>query len=297
MASVNPKPGDHSVGASQHPIGPSLVVFTDLDGTLLDHQTYDWAPARPALRRLRALGCPVVPVTSKTLSEAADLLPRLQLWGPVIVEGGAGICLPQGSPGDPTGPRWRIRYRSPPYGAIRAGLGALRRGGGYAFTGFGDMAAVEVAQLTGLSLAGAIRARARLASEPILWRDSSARLAAFRRNLANRGLALERGGRFLHVAGLGADKGSAVRELVAHWLRTQGWNGTTVALGDSPNDMALLRAADIAVVVRNPAVAPIPLPGHRRTWRTREVGPAGWNEAIEQILATAMPVAGREEAP
>lgn len=32
--------------------GPPLLVFTDLDGTLLDHESYDWSPARPALNRL-----------------------------------------------------------------------------------------------------------------------------------------------------------------------------------------------------------------------------------------------------
>lgn len=29
------------------------LVFTDLDGTLLDHDTYSWEAARPALDRLK----------------------------------------------------------------------------------------------------------------------------------------------------------------------------------------------------------------------------------------------------
>ena len=32
-----------------------LVVFTDLDGCLLDERTYSFGPAREALERLRAL--------------------------------------------------------------------------------------------------------------------------------------------------------------------------------------------------------------------------------------------------
>ncbi|MFQ5696467.1 MAG: mannosyl-3-phosphoglycerate phosphatase, partial [Terriglobia bacterium] len=48
---------------------PRLIVFTDLDATLLDHQTYSWAAAEPALRRLRLLGIPLVFCTSKTRAE------------------------------------------------------------------------------------------------------------------------------------------------------------------------------------------------------------------------------------
>ena len=32
------------------------VIFTDLDGTLLDADTYSWAAATPALEALRASG-------------------------------------------------------------------------------------------------------------------------------------------------------------------------------------------------------------------------------------------------
>jgi ribonucleotide monophosphatase NagD (HAD superfamily) len=48
---------------------PSPLVFTDLDGTLLDHDTYDWTPARDALDRLTRAGIPVVFTSSKTAAE------------------------------------------------------------------------------------------------------------------------------------------------------------------------------------------------------------------------------------
>jgi mannosyl-3-phosphoglycerate phosphatase len=31
-----------------------IVVFTDLDGTLIDHDTYDFKEAKPALDQLRS---------------------------------------------------------------------------------------------------------------------------------------------------------------------------------------------------------------------------------------------------
>jgi mannosyl-3-phosphoglycerate phosphatase len=34
-------------------ITPKLVIFTDLDGTLLDRGTYSFGPAKPALHLIR----------------------------------------------------------------------------------------------------------------------------------------------------------------------------------------------------------------------------------------------------
>lgn len=72
------------------------MVFTDLDGTLLDHQTYSFAPAKPALAALRAARVPLVPCSSKSLAEMVELQQALELDGPLIVENGGGVFLPMG---------------------------------------------------------------------------------------------------------------------------------------------------------------------------------------------------------
>ena len=63
-----------------------LLVSTDFDGTLLDHYTYSWDAAKPALERLKALNVPVVINTSKTFSEVVQLQESLELAAPFIVE-------------------------------------------------------------------------------------------------------------------------------------------------------------------------------------------------------------------
>ena len=76
---------------------PELVVFSDLDGTLLDHETYGFEAARPALEALRARRIPLVLASSKTAAEIAPLRARLGFSGcPAIVENGAGV-LPGGA--------------------------------------------------------------------------------------------------------------------------------------------------------------------------------------------------------
>ena len=52
---------------------PRLIIFSDLDGTLLDHNNYDWSAAKPAMERLSASDIPVVLNSSKTISEIRAL--------------------------------------------------------------------------------------------------------------------------------------------------------------------------------------------------------------------------------
>ena len=74
------------------------VIYTDLDGSLLDHYTYEATAALPLLRQLEQLGTPVIPCTSKTAAELVPLCKTLQLSGPFIAENGALICVPTNWP-------------------------------------------------------------------------------------------------------------------------------------------------------------------------------------------------------
>lgn len=292
-----------ATGLARHPptLEPRLTLFTDLDGTLLDHHGYGWEAARPALARLRQGGHRVVLVTSKTLAETTPLQQALGLSGPVVAENGAVLALPAGDrtpPGDRGGGAWAVHRTGPPYPEVRACLEALRRRRGYRFQGFGDLSDAALATRTGLAPAEAAAARTRLASEPIAWEDAPALLGPFAAELGARGLRLVRGGRFHHVLGDEADKADAVCRLVA-WFEERGGCGTTVALGDAPNDGAMLAAADVAVVIPNPAGRPLTLNRGGSVLRPSRPGPAGWNQAVNQLLDALPPrqFAGRCPTP
>src|SRR5262245_16745201 len=71
-----------------------LLVFTDLDGCLLDEHTYSWERARPALEALRARGVPLLLCSSKTRSEMEALARELGLAWPYVVENGGAFVIP-----------------------------------------------------------------------------------------------------------------------------------------------------------------------------------------------------------
>ena len=72
------------------------LVFTDLDGSLLDHDTYSYTAALPMLERLSDGGIPVIFVSSKTRSEIVELRGELGNNNPFIVENGAAVFIPEG---------------------------------------------------------------------------------------------------------------------------------------------------------------------------------------------------------
>ncbi len=247
-----------------------LLVVTDLDGTLLDHDGYSFAPAGEALALLRQRRIPLVLCSSKTRPEMAALQAQLDIDAPFICENGAAIY---------TSGEDEPEALVPPRAAVLAVLHKLRAEEGFAFTGFADMSATEIAGCTGLTLEAAALAAARDFSEPLRWEDSESRLAAFHARLAEHDLRAQQGGRFLTVAGP-TDKGRALTRL----RRRYGGSATVIALGDSPNDLAMLAAADIAVIIKSKRSDALTPQGPARVIRSQQPGPAGWQEVMLPLL-------------
>ena len=247
-----------------------LVVFSDLDGTLLDHETYDWTPAQPAIRALAEIGAPLILASSKTATEITALQDSMGLAGlPAIVENGAGVI---GLADDDT--------KADEYGRLRALLDGLPQTLRQLFIGFGDMSLEQVIDATGLDPDAARAARDRAFSEPGLWQGTEAQKEALIAAISEHGLSARQGGRFLTLS-FGRTKADGMTKVMQHYDAAQ-----SIALGDAPNDVEMLEAADIGVVIANPAHTPLPpLAGEAdgKIIRTKVAGPAGWNRAILKL--------------
>jgi mannosyl-3-phosphoglycerate phosphatase len=265
-----------------------LVVFTDLDGTLLDHQTYAHEPAWPALKALRERGVPLVLCSSKCFEELLELQQALELGEPLIAENGGEVYLPAGhslarlaagSGWRIEGPGWLCQDLALPVAEVRRRLAPLRSR--FGLRGFGDLDDAEVAALTGLNPRQAALARRRRHDEPLVLADPSADAGAFVRAAAEAGLEVAQGGRFWHAFS-GGGKGRAVT-LLAGLFRRLDPGLITVALGDAPNDLSMLAVVDRPVLVARPdgGHAPLDLPG---LIRAPLPGPAGFNQAVLALL-------------
>ncbi|MCJ8239491.1 HAD-IIB family hydrolase [Peteryoungia algae] len=259
-----------------------MLVFTDLDGTLLDHGSYSFEAARPALDLLKARGIPVILASSKTEAEMRPIADAIGIAHPMIVENGAGVV---GLPSEAAG---TDDNSSSPYKHLRAILRDLPKELSACFEGFGDWDAEEVSRKTGLSHASAVLARQRRFSEPGLFSGTDGQKQAFLDFLDRRGFTAVQGGRFFTLMPK-TSKAERMAEVVAHYQSSLGTPVRTVALGDAPNDLAMLEAADCGIIIANPAHQPLPVTERERQGnilRSQQAGPEGWNIIIHQLVAT-----------
>jgi len=271
-----------------------LVIFTDLDGTLLDRDTYSYAEAASALELVRKRKVPLLLASSKTRAEMEFYRRRLQNEYPFIVENGAAAFIPTGyfgpaSPGLKRIGTYSVIETGLPYSTIREGLAQIRAKTGLSIRGFGDMSVEDVSGLSLLEHEQAELAMKREYAEPFVMGEprTPENLDFIRRAAEEVGLRFTVGEKFLHLSGL-HDKGRLVRELVALFKQLLGRKDLrllTAALGDGKNDIEMLAGCDFRFLIRKKNG----LPDEEVLKRVPKVtvceaGPSGWNRAVIELL-------------
>lgn len=265
------------------------LVFTDLDGTLLDHYTYSSDDAQEMIVALKFHDIPIIPNSSKTFAEILQIRQQLELQSPFIIENGAAIYIPinyfskQPLDTELKDGFWVKSFtQKKDYWLALLAQQALQFKD--CFKGFSQLDDQQLADLTGLSLEKAGLARMRQYGEPIDWLSCQQSKDKFIAHMTSLGANILQGGRFLHVGG-NADKGKAQQWLIDQFACEYPESIiSSIALGDSHNDNAMLENADIAVQIHSP-VHPFPsLQKKQNIYQSKQYGPAGWAECLHKII-------------
>lgn len=271
---------------------PFIVIFTDLDGTLLDHDTYEWNAANPALKRCKHFGIPIIPVSSKTRAEIEVFQQASGMSGPFISENGGGVYfpkenfpeMPEGAVSDENLWRWSLGL---PYDVLVHALKEIREDLGWVMRGFSDMTPEEISNYTGLDLKTARLAAIREYDEPfILVEPAQEDVSAIEEAAEERGLQITKGGRFYHIHGK-KDKGEAVKRVIL-WYKVSQPRLISIALGDSPIDFSMLEQVNHPVLIRSRTRYAGLKDRISGLTITEETGPKGWNSAVMDILDKIM---------
>ena len=283
-------------------INPSqIIIFTDLDGTLLDHTTYDHSLAQPALERTKEANIPVIPVTSKTWPEVQRIQEKIEAMQrmPAIVENGGGIIIPkefisivpEGVIENvrivDDGTNWVVEIARPIEEARKALSEASQ---GISIESFGDMAPEQFSKITGLSVENSVLALQRQFQEgfrlvnpptdPVELQSIKDKISL---SLKEKGFNLTFGGRFWQVTGE-ADKGKAVEGL-KKILGIKYGKIHTIGLGDASGDIPSLVHCDEGYIVANPhKIEEFDISLYPHITKIVQPGPSGWNQAINTSL-------------
>ena len=276
------------------------ILVTDLDASLLDG-SYSYASAMESLEALETCDIPVVWNSSKTLDEMIEMAKDWPLkHKPILVgENGATLAFPSDSEyvAEATESAWGDFLRADAVkggylclfdaevrGLILRTLQLLKQQNDFAFRGFSDFSDEALMELTGLSDKAVQLAKARQATEPILWEGSDEDYLRFVQIIKGYGFKTIRGGQFTHIMDTKFDKSIGMASVVSLFAKRYPesvWK--TIALGDSPNDAVMLEQADFAVVIPNKAKGTMTL--NRKDYILADgYASKGWNNSVLKFL-------------
>ncbi|MBI4746103.1 MAG: HAD-IIB family hydrolase [Deltaproteobacteria bacterium] len=290
-----------------------IIIFTDLDATLLHPKTYSFDEARPALKQIREKGIPLVLCSSKTRAEIEVYRKRLDNEHPFVSENGGGIFIPEGyfqsitlTPSLSQGEREKNLNPRPlgeggrrpgeggeggwkqgeggecetiaigaPYWELRSAFLKLKQELNAKVIGFGDMTAREIAALSGLTEEEATLAKERDFGEPFIFEGETD--DRFLKTIEERGLQWTQG-RFFHIMGEN-DKGKAVK-ILKHLYGKAFGEVITIGLGDGFNDLPFLKEVDYPVLIPREDGKYDPRVELPNLIKAKGIGPSGWNEEV-----------------
>lgn len=272
------------------------VIFTDLDGTLLDFNDYSYSTVSPILPKLEEREIPVIFCSSKTKAEQEYYRSALDNQHPFITENGSAILIPVNCFSNKLISQINSKYYvekkedywiiqlGEDYATVRKGIEKARNQVGIKLWGYGDLSLDEIQGLTHLDAEFAQRAANRDYSETLLKGDKEGKpFEDFVTLLQQRGLTCVSGGKFHTVMGANSDKGRAVEVLTTLYKQSFG-EITTIGIGDSANDIPLLRAVDKAYLVQKPGGYWSEI-NDKVINKVERVGPEGWVEIAQSLIS------------
>jgi mannosyl-3-phosphoglycerate phosphatase len=269
------------------------VIFSDLDGALLDSHNYSFAEASEALHSIQSTGIPLVICTSRTSAQIELFRGQLPCH-PVIIENGGAILIPSGYfPFSIPGMQQRNRFEAIKLGDCREhAIAALRHASekcGVPVRGFSELTATEIRELTGFTADEAERANAREFDEPFISLDPE-RTPDLLWALEQTGKRWTRGTHFYHAFGP-SDKASAVWMLLKFYERAFG-EVESIGLGDAPSDIDFLQLMKRCVIIPS-EFSPMLQKSLPEAELPDRPGPQGWSDSIAGFLnSTKTPAAG-----
>ena len=263
------------------------VIFTDIDGTLLDSYLPDIKKTKKLVEKTLQNGIHLILCSSKTELEQNIIRSKIELHEPFIVENGGATIIPVGYFSKSKiilSKKFQKNYiivtGGPAY-RIRSLLKKIRTKHDINFKGVSDLSLAELSNITRLPQEYAKRMMERKYSETIVQIDNND-IPRFENIVEKVGLKMIPGGHYFDIT-LGNDKGTAVKILMDIFRREYENNVTFFGIGDSKNDEPMLSLVNFPILVQRADGSWQNL-RINNLQKVKGIGPNGWEIALEIIL-------------
>jgi mannosyl-3-phosphoglycerate phosphatase len=272
------------------------LIFTALEGALVDPRTDSFADAEEALSVLGRRKIAYILLTTRTREEIEPIRRKLGHTHPFISENGGGIYFPDGYfsvriPGVVRAGRYLSIAQGKPYADVCEALDDIAEECAVGVAGFHHMSVREIAENTGQRVREAELARAREFDEPFYFTSADEKaIARFVEAARARGYDVRQGSTFWHLSSK-CDTARAVRTVAGLFRQATHTKLRLVGVGACETDLPWLRAVEQPILLPDSCDADLS-PGHpaESSARTRAVatgdapGPAGWNRTILNVI-------------
>jgi mannosyl-3-phosphoglycerate phosphatase family protein len=260
-----------------------IFIFTDLDGSLLNHNNFEFKEIKDFILDCIKNGIKIIPNTSKTNSEIQVFLDQLGQNLPFIVENGAAIHNL-----DLVHPKIKVKNNSLVFSrSLPEILKLFEKNIPKDFQKrcffLKDMSSIEQMKILGLNKKYLPFALNRDYSIPLVFEGSKEIVNEFTSLLKEIGMKLHEGGRIYNICD-DCSKGKAMITLIEKLKNEFDFNSHTIVVGDSPNDISMLNVSD------QPCIIPLPNKKNlfhlkdKKIIRATQTAPQGWEEVVRASL-------------
>ena len=263
------------------------VIFTDIDGTLLDSRSPDMNKVKELVDMTLQNGIHLIFCSSKTEQEQNKIKSQVCLHEPYIVENGAAIIIPVNYFKKINLTNSKIsqnNYIIETGGSaikIRSLLKKIKDKYDIDFKGVSDLTVSELSNITKLPQDYARRMMDRKYSETVVHIDNK-KFTDFVSIIEKEGLKIIPGNQYFDIT-LGNDKGTAVKILIDAFCKEFTNNVIFFGIGDSRNDESMLSLVDFPMLVQR-------FDGNweniqlDKLQKINGIGSRGWEIALELVL-------------